>query len=241
MRTPVAHDWSSCGCSADSWYRNTASSGTWWDDEAFTRYLERFGELRGFNTDRRWMLSQLLRLIHDVPGDTAECGVYQGAGSWLICHANSRNTSQQRTHHIFDSFEGVSEPGKQDTAYWRAGDLACGIGEVRKNLGEFQHLSFRKGWIPERFHDVEHRRFAFVHIDVDLYEPTRDSLAFFYSRMNPGGIILCDDYGFTTCPGATSAVNEILRVKPEKMISLPCGGGFMIKGQATDATHGDSG
>ncbi|KAJ8134476.1 hypothetical protein OY671_012311, partial [Metschnikowia pulcherrima] len=92
-----------------------------------------------------------------------------------------------------------------------------------------------KGWIPERFDDVKEKHFAFVHIDVDSYQPTSDSMNFFYQRMNPGGIIVCDDYGFTTCPGATRAVNETLRDKPEKMIASPDGGGFLIKGISTSS------
>jgi len=68
-----------------------------------------------------------------------------------------------------------------------------------------------------------------VYIDVDLYGLTRDSLAFFYPRMQTGGINLCDDHGITTCPGATAAFNEYLLDKPETMIGLPCGGGFLIK------------
>jgi hypothetical protein len=108
---------------------------------------------------------------------------------------------------------------------------------VRQNLGEFSAYEFHKGWIPDRFVDVAEKHFAFVHIDVDLYQPTLDSLKFFYSRMNPGGIILCDDYGFTTCPGATKAVNELLADKPENMVALPGGGGFLIKGTPT-SPHG---
>jgi hypothetical protein len=51
--------------------------------------------------------------------------------------------------------------------------------------------------------------------------------------MNKGGLILCDDYGFTSCPGATKAINEFLQDKKEKMISLSGGGGFFIKGTET--------
>ena len=58
-------------------------------------------------------------------------------------------------------------------------------------------------------------------------------MAFFYPRLVPGGIVVCDDYGFPTCPGATSAVDEFLADKPEKMLSLASGGGFAIKGIAT--------
>ena len=50
----------------------------------------------------------------------------------------------------------------------------------------------------------------FVHLDVDIYEPTRFALDFFDSRLVVGGIVIVDDYGFVTCPGAKRAVDEFL-------------------------------
>jgi hypothetical protein len=204
----------------------------WWHDQAFNEYLRRFGELDGMNTERRWMLWQLLRLVEDVPGETAECGVYTGASSYLMCLAN-RQSRLQRWHFLFDSFAGLSQPSALDGTHWTRGDLACGLDEARQNLADFEKVKFYPGWIPQRFAEIARHEFAFVHIDVDLYEPTRDSIAFFYAHVSPGGIILCDDYGFTTCPGATKASDDFFRDKPEKMIALPCGGGFMIKGCPT--------
>lgn len=204
----------------------------WWRDDAFTAYLKRFGELDGQNTDRRWMLHQLLRLVADVPGDTAECGVYQGAGSFLILKANVA-AAQTRHHYMFDSFEGLSRPSSEDGSYWRRGDLAASDAVLAGKLAGCTGYSVMKGWIPARFAEVDERRFAFVHIDVDLYQPTRDSLAFFYPRMGEGGIIVVDDYGFSTCPGATRAVDEVLMGETEQMVALPDGGGFVIKGRRT--------
>jgi O-methyltransferase len=205
----------------------------WWHDAHFNAYLQRFNESSGFNTYRRWTLFQLLRLVQNVPGDTAECGVFEGAGSYLICRANAQNTLHQRHHFLFDSFEGLSAPAAQDGSYWTAGDMSASVETVQKNLAEFTGFSFHKGWIPDRFPDVENRRFAFVHIDVDLYEPTRDSLEFFYPRMSEGGILVCDDYAYSSCPGATEAVNTFLADKPERMLMLPAGGGCLIKGNVT--------
>lgn len=209
----------------------------WWRDVAFSRYLARYGELRKMNTDRRWMLYQLLRLTEAVPGDTAECGVFRGASSYLICKANQSRTDFQRWHFIFDSFEGLSPPRHHDGSHWREGDFAVGADTVRRNLAEFQLVSLHPGWIPARFGDVADRRFSFVHVDVDLEQPTRDSIAFFYPRLEVGGILLCDDYGCTTCPGATLAVDDFLADKPEKMLSLCCGGGFLVKGCVTSSPY----
>jgi len=205
----------------------------WWKNEEFNNYLEAFDELDGFNTDRKWMLHQLIRLCHDVPGDTAECVAYLGGSSYLICASNSSNTAFKKHHHIFDSFEGLSSPSKEDGSFWYKGALAIDEETVKRNLSPFSCFSLYKGWIPDRFSEVESLRFSFVHIDVDLYQPTKDSFEFFYPRMNPGGIILCDDYGFSTCPGATESIDRYLEDRNEKMIALSGGGGFIIKGTST--------
>lgn len=212
-------------------YRLTWHQIDWWDDPEFNRFLERFGERGGFNSQRRWTVWQLLRLIESVPGDTAECGVWRGAGSWLICAATRR---QGRTHHLFDSFEGLSAPEAVDGTHWKAGDMSVGEEIVRENLRPFaDSIVAHRGWIPDRFADVADRKFAFVHVDVDLRQPTLDSVEFFYPRLSPGAILVCDDYGCSTCPGATEAIDGFLADKPEKMVALDSGGGFFIKGTAT--------
>jgi O-methyltransferase len=206
-------------------YRLTWPQLDWWHDPAFNAYLDRFGERRGFNTHRRFMLAQLLRLVDGVEGDTAECGAFEGAGSWLICQAG-------RTHHIFDSFEGLSAPSAHDGDYWHEGAMSVGEEVVRRKLAPFEPM-LHKGWIPDAFPAVADRTFAFVHIDVDLYQPTLDSIAFFYPRMSAGGIIVCDDYAFATCAGATHAIDEFMADKPEGIVMLDGGGGFVVKGVRT--------
>jgi hypothetical protein len=211
---------------------------SWWRDDDFNRYLDHFAEREGFNTARRWTLYQMTRLVASVPGDTAECGVFQGAGSFLIAKSLQRSGSNlPRTHFVFDSFEGLSDPSAADGNAWRRGDLSCSLERVQGVLGSLPNVKLYKGWIPKPFVHAAEARFAFVHIDVDLYEPTRDSITFFYPRMNEGGIIVCDDYGFTTCPGATQAIDDFLADKQERMISLASGGGFLIKGRQTGASQ----
>ncbi len=204
----------------------------WWNDSDFNAYLARFGETDSLNIDRRWAIHQLLRLIADTPGDTAECGVYRGATSFLICKANQQTAKHKRTHFMFDSFEGLSEPHPSDGRYWRKGDLSAGEAVVQQYLQGCENAVFMKGWIPDRFGEVAERRFSFVHIDVDLYEPTRHAVEFFYPRLNDGGILVFDDFGFTTCPGAMVAIKEAAGNVSDQVIALPDGGGFLIKGRS---------
>jgi hypothetical protein len=211
----------------------------WMADENFERYLSLMGQsngLKGINAGRHWMVYQLLRLTENVPGDTAECGVYLGASSYLICSFVARSSSA-KMHHMFDSFEGLSAPSQLDGTHWHENDLQIEFGETAKRLSRFNNTYYYKGWIPDRFAEIADRQFSFLHIDVDLFEPTRDSIAFFYPRMNAGAVILCDDYGQSTCPGATKAMDEYLQDKPEKMIMLSDGGGFLIKGIQTSGSY----
>jgi len=196
-------------------------------DEDFIRYYETFEKNGNFHSlDRKYALDQLIQLTLFLEGDTAECGVYKGASSYLICR---RIPGLGKSHHIFDSFEGLSAPRLEDGSYWKKGDLSSSEKVLRENLKDFSYVKYYKGWIPEKFLMVSDLAFCFVHLDIDLYQPTLDSLIFFYQRMVPGGIILCDDYGFISCPGAKKAMDSYFIDKPEKIISLPTGQGFVMK------------
>jgi hypothetical protein len=85
---------------------------------------------------------------------------------------------------------------------------------------------------------VKDKRFSFVHVDVDLYQPTLDSMEFFCPRLNNGGILLCDDYVSSLCPGAIRAIDEFLADQPEKMIYMSCGSGYMIRNHRTSGQLG---
>ena len=208
-------------------YVVTDPDKAWYRDRAFLSDLRRVlpdGNQR--SADRKYLLRSLLYLADATPGDTAECGVWTGSSSWFICrHFDGTG----KVHHGFDSFEGLSEPAAEDGLYWHRGDLGEGEDAARAMLEGFDVRLYR-GWIPERFDEVADRSFSFVHIDVDLFEPTRDSIAFFYPRMAPGGVMLFDDYGFVTCPGATRAVDDYMAERPEPIVHVPTGQAFLIKG-----------
>ena len=205
-------------------YVLTDPEKAWFSDERFFRDFYAV-ERHDLTADRKYMLRQLLALVDGVPGDTAECGVYGGASSWFIC---DHFRGSGRVHHGFDSFEGLSDPTPLDGSYWHVGDLSVGEAEAQELLEPFGARLYR-GWIPERFDAVADRTFAFVHVDVDLYQPTRDSLEFFCPRLAPGGVILLDDHGFTTCPGATRAAEEYMAGRPESIIQLTTGQAFIVK------------
>jgi len=202
---------------------------TYFEEPEFAAIYERFGEGNYRAYDRRWTVAQLARYAISLGGAFAECGVYRGATAYLIARVLHVHGAPHLKLHLFDSFSGLSDPSAIDGSYWRAGDMASSLEEVRANLAEWSdRVVMHPGWIPERFVDVTADRFAFVHIDVDLFRPTLESLSFFYQRMLPGGIVLCDDYGFASCPGARAAMDEFFESERETIVHLPTGQGLVI-------------
>jgi len=183
--------------------------------------------------DRKFNLYNIAKSIRTIPGDLAECGVYHGGSSHLMLVATA---PAGKRLHGFDSFEGLSEPVKVDlvstnyTFKWQKNDMRSDIKRTDHNLKQHSgRYKLYKGWIPDRFNEVSEKRFSLVHIDVDLYEPTLAALEFFYPRLSPGGIIVCDDYGFESCPGARRAMDEFFSDKPEEVVvHLTAGQGFVV-------------
>lgn len=206
-------------------------------DAEFTRFYERFMDPGNWHSyDRKYLLDQMLRVAVRAEGDMAECGVYKGASAWLMCR---RAAPVRKRVHLFDSFAGLSRPKDVDGRYWTEGDLTAGEEYVHRNLSDYDNYVTHPGWIPDRFADVENERFCFVHVDVDLYEPTRDSVSFFYPRLSPGGVMLFDDYGYETCPGAKKAIDDYFSDKPDPLLHLPTGQGMVIRSNGAEA-HSDA-
>ena len=204
----------------------------WFSDENYISLWNGFPvRMKGIE-DRKYNLFHLATSIADVPGDTVECGVLRGESSMIIMKCTQ---GTDKVHHIFDSFEGLSEVASEDAVQdqsfyqWQENDLSVSKEIVEENLAQFQRKKLYRGWIPDRFRDVEDRKFSLVHIDVDLYQPTLDAISFFYERVSPGGMIVCDDYGSEACPGAYQAVNEFMADKAEHVIHLTTGQSLVIK------------
>ncbi len=133
--------------------------------------------------DRRFTLIQLARTVANLHGSTAECGVLGGVGSAMICKTLEGSYQDDQCHWGFDSFEGLPEPEQIDISqhsWQKKGSLAISPQVALNNLADFEFCTLVKGWIPRCFEPAQEHTFRLVHIDLDLYQPTVDSLEFFY-------------------------------------------------------------
>ncbi len=167
----------------------------------------------GITVDRLAMLIGYSWMMSEKPGAFAEFGVCQGGSLDLLARLHP-----DRLIYGIDSFEGLPEPGPMDT-FHKKGDFALDEFSMACLNTHFYitHASNQvskgvlllKGYSPEIFIRISsYEQFAFVHVDVDLYQSVKDALDYFYPRLIPTGIMIFDDYGFATTPGAKQAIDE---------------------------------
>jgi O-methyltransferase len=177
--------------------------------------------------DRAYMLYSLLRQAVAVPGDVWECGVYRGGTAMMFAALLSEWNVTGKRLHLFDSFEGMPETEEHD--WHQGGDFEDTSLEAVSSRIPHPFVTFHAGFIPGTFAGMEPSKLCFAHIDVDIHRSVVDCTEFVYPRMNPGGFIVYDDYGFISCPGARRAVDEFFRDKPEVPLVMPTGQAIVFK------------
>jgi hypothetical protein len=169
---------------------------------------------------------ECLKKVSHLDGALIECGVGQGYGlcTWLTLTALE---PRQRVIWAFDSFEGFPKFAKEDqtSAEREAGyrqykqfDLlyvfntmtSFGLAPAEIN----RRISFAKGFIPQSLSQFDKGPIALLHLDLDIFEPYKEALSFFWDYVVPGGIVMFDEYNkaldIFKFPGAQKAINDFL-------------------------------
>lgn len=177
-------------------------------------------------------LSDIFRQVLNVQGDVIECGVNWGAGlmSFAQLSAILEPVNLQRRIVGFDTFTGFSAVNPQDehaviqTSEKRAGgyqadcldDLheSVRLFDSNRFIGHIQKVELVKGdvaqTVPAYLAKEPQTVVSLLHLDLDLYEPTRLCIEQFVPRMPKGSIIVFDELNNRTWPGETLAVMEKL-------------------------------
>ena len=168
------------------------------------------------NVDRLYTIWQAVGWLPSAARAVAEVGVYRGGSAWFIAEA-LRRAHREMPFYVCDSFQGHVEVDESLDGVHRPGVQFTRVKaeKVAKYLRSFPFIRLQVGDVRETAPVFESESaFGFVHIDVDVYPITRFCLEFFGPRMVPGGVMVMDDYGTTTCQGVTSAVDEFATANP---------------------------
>ena len=173
----------------------------------------------------------------DVPGAFVECGVWRGGSVLAMILTLQRLGREDRDIHLYDTFEGMTEPTEHDVSAhdppaletWRQarahGDRPWpelfhpslfSEHRVRKTvLGSgypAERVHFVRGAVEETLPEHAPERIALLRLDTDWYESTRHELEHLYPRLGRGGVLIVDDYGHWD--GARRAVDEYFAQHP---------------------------
>jgi hypothetical protein len=150
-----------------------------------------------------------------LDGYIAECGCYRGCSLNLICRTLVVFNGKYDGSNLIavDSFQGLSaatDKDQIDPKFYEQQRKAMSIPIeiVQHHLVEFPKITYYDGWIPEVFIKIPEHTYRFVHVDVDMYEPTLASLEYFWPRLIKDAIMICDDYSSKKFKGAKKAVDE---------------------------------
>jgi hypothetical protein len=150
-----------------------------------------------------------------VAGDIVECGVWNG-GSAALMGSAARDAGRLPDFWLFDSFQGLPEPTERDpepvrSGYYRGWNLGDPerVHEAWRRLGlPTQRLHVVPGWFEETFPRSPVARIAILHLDCDWYQSILSCLEHWWNRMEPGGVVIVNDYNLYA--GANQAVHEFL-------------------------------
>jgi len=203
----------------------------WEGEPSFEKDYQSIKDHTLCSRDRCYILKTTLCQAMLNQGDVLECGVFRGGTALLeaiTLDANS-NRKVEKKLHLFDSFQGMPD-SLAGVDRIKAGDLGrTSVQHVAALLKGFPFAEIHAGFIPETFADLQINEVCWAHIDVDIYQSVRDCIQYIYPRLAPGGMMVFDDYGFPSCPGARRAVDEAFAGLPEVPLCLPTGQCLVIK------------
>lgn len=175
---------------------------------------------------RCYLLWQFAQGCMHLPGAVAEVGVYTGGTALLLSRVMADSA---KPLHLFDTFRGMPVVDPAHDLH-RTGDFHdTSEAAVRRLLAGYPLTQFHVGFFPDTAKGLESESLCFVHVDADIRRSVLDACAFFMPRLVPGGVMVFDDYGFESCPGAKRAVDEFFAGTTDCPWYLPTGQCVVVK------------
>lgn len=186
------------------------------------------GEAADFVRNKAFALAARQILDREIEGAVAELGVYRGYQAQLI-----NRLFPDRTLYLFDTFTGFAA---QDLGAERDNGLSgaatgdfenTSVELVLNKLPHREKTRVMQGFFPDTAEGLD-ETFAFVSLDVDLYDPIRAGLHWFYERLSPGGFLFVHDYNNVRYLGVRKAVDEFVAEAGVAFVPLPDFAGSVV-------------
>lgn len=165
---------------------------------------------------------------NNIQGSFVECGTWRGGNVIAASLANKRYF-EERDFYIYDTFAGMSEPNNTIDKSLFLGDSSksifnkhqelnfnswcyASLDEVKENIKaaglSLENINFIKGKVEDTLKVTSNlpEKISVLRLDTDWYDSTIIELEVLYPKLEIGGVILIDDYGYWD--GAREAVDS---------------------------------
>lgn len=208
----------------------------------FIKYKRIYKKFKEFTMIQRHVYSANLDLCQKyatVNGSIVECGTWKGGMIGGIAYM----LGSERNYRLFDSFEGLppaKEIDGESAISYQADETSpdyfdnCTASEKSAyeamKISGALNVSITKGWFNEtlpksHFEDG----IAILRMDGDWYDSTLEILNALFPKVNPGGLIIIDDYYYWE--GCSKAVHDYLSThkREERIFTYNMGVCYIIK------------
>lgn len=171
---------------------------------------------------------EFFRQTSNVRGEIVEFGIFKGNSffRWIKFRDLLEQTGSRKVigFDIFGDFPEAGFEGDKSKRDAFVAETNGGKSISYEEINELLHaqnlhknVEIIKGDILKTLDDYlemnPHLKISLLHIDVDLYEPTKHVLEKLYDKVTTGGIIIFDDYG--AFAGTNKAVDDFFAGKAE--------------------------
>jgi len=188
-----------------------ATYSPWQGASAFRKAYDAIEKHTLVDVYRCYSLWGLIEQVAGIEGNVLEVGVWRGGTGCLLGLAMKEAKIDGKLY-LADTFTGVVKAGKTDSDY-KGGEHADTTLETVKSLlavNQVDNYAILPGIFPEQTAAlIESGPIRFCHIDVDVYQSAKDVFDWVWPRLEVGGMVVFDDYGFARCSGVTKFVNGL--------------------------------
>ena len=176
---------------------------------------------------------ELYKMAISIPGALVECGIFKGPSfSRFAMFRNLFESADSRDLVGFDIFGKFPNTDFTDD-YERLRQFIDAAGDESISKHQLMEVLSKKKCdskvtlvegdimmtVPSFIKDHPELKIALLHLDVDIYEPSKCVIEELYPKLSLGGVLILDDYGIF--PGATKAVDDYFKDKQERVQRLP--------------------
>jgi O-methyltransferase len=165
-------------------------------------------------------------LARNIPGDLVECACYKGTTARIVCDYVDWAQRPERHYYLYDLFDhDPSMPHHRMTEH-----SAQLYSQVKARFAEFGNVTVTQGKVPEVLHDVGPKeKIAFMHIDLNNVQAEIGALEVLFDKLQPGGIMILDDYGWLAYRPQKLAEDPWLAKRGYHVLEMPTGQGLVFK------------